>query len=328
MSVSSIVSTLALVQAADAASEDTTAETSATPEKSGLSGPTDLSAQGMSDWASESMQVLADLAVTYAPRFLLAVSVLLVGWIVIGVMIRAIKRILSAKRIEPTVGNFLGSVAGMALKIMLLLSVAGMIGIQVTSFIAILSAATLAIGMALKGTLSNFAGGVSVMLFRPYKVGDFVEGAGHSGTVKEIQIFNTIMTTGDNRTVIIPNNAIATGVLVNYSTQSTRRVEINVGIGYEDDIDRAKDVLQGLIDADQRIHRDPEPMVVVGALGDSSVDLKLRVWVGAGDFWPVTFDLNEKIKKAFDMSDINIPYPQQVVRHIHENEPDSGTTSA
>ena len=320
MFASSIVSTLVLAQDTDAAPKEA-ADAAATPEKTGLSGPSDFSAQGMSEWASDSSQVLADLAVAYAPRFLLAIVVLVVGWIVIGVMIRAIKRILSAKRIEPTVGNFLGSVAGMALKIMLLLSVAGMVGIQVTSFIAILSAATLAIGMALKGTLSNFAGGVSVMLFRPYKVGDFVEGAGHSGTVKEIQIFNTIMTTGDNRTVIIPNNAIATGVLVNYSTQTTRRVEINVGIGYEDDIDRAKDVLQGLIGADQRIHSDPAPLVVVGSLGDSSVDLKLRVWVDASDFWPVTFDLNEKIKKAFDASDINIPYPQQVVRHVHENEP-------
>ena len=326
MSVSSILSTLIATQAAEAAPE--AAPEAAAEAKPGLSGPTDLSAQGMSDWFSNSMQVLADLAVTYAPRFLLAVVVLLVGWIVIGVMIRAIKKILSAKRIEPTVGNFLGSVAGMALKIILLLSVAGMVGIQVTSFIAILSATTLAIGMALKGTLSNFAGGVSVMLFRPYKVGDFVEGAGHSGTVKEIQIFNTILTTGDNRTVIIPNNAIATGVLVNYSTQSTRRVEINVGIGYEDDIDRAKEVLQGLIDADQRIRPDPVPMIVVGALGDSSVDLKLRAWVGAGDYWPVTFDLNEKIKKAFDASDINIPYPQQVVRHVHENPPEPQATGS
>lgn len=323
MSASPIPSTLVISQAADAPAEATTAAGATATEKPVLSGPADLGVQGMSDWASDSMNVLADLAVTYAPRFLLALVVLLVGWIVIGAMIRGIRRLLSAKGIEPTVGRFMGSVAGMALKIMLLLSVAGMIGIEVTSFIAILSAATLAIGMALKGTLSNFAGGVSVMIFRPYKVGDFIEGAGKSGTVQEIQIFNTVLTTGDNRTVIIPNNAIATGVLVNYSTQRTRRVEIEVGIGYEDDIDRAKDVLQGLIDADQRIHRDPEPLIVVGALGESSVDLKLRVWVGAGDFWPVTFDLNEKIKKAFDASDINIPYPQQVVRHIHQNPPES-----
>jgi len=284
-----------------------------------LSGPTDFSADGLSNWVSEATGQLTDLAVAYAPRLALAIVVLVVGWIVVGYIRRGIGRVLSLKHIDPTVGNFLGSVAAMALKIMLLLSVAGMVGIEVTSFIAILSAATLAIGMALRGTLSNFAGGVSVMLFRPYKVGDFIEGAGQSGTVKEIQIFNTVLTTGDNRTVIIPNNAIATGVLVNFSTQPTRRIEINVGIGYEDDIDRAKDIVRELVGADDRIHADPAPMIVVGALGDSAVEIKTRVWVDAGNFWPVTFDLNEKIKKAFDGGGINIPYPQQVVHHVHEN---------
>jgi small conductance mechanosensitive channel len=286
-----------------------------------LSGPTDFSADGLSNWASEASGQLVDLGVAYAPRLALAIVVLVIGWIAIGFVQRGIRRVLSLKQFDPTVGNFLGSVSGMALKVMLLLSVAGMVGIEVTSFIAILSAATLAIGMALRGTLSNFAGGVSVMLFRPYKVGDFVEGAGQSGTVKEIQIFNTVLTTGDNRTVIIPNNSIATGVLVNYSTQPTRRIEINVGIGYEDDIDQAKSIVRGLVDADDRIHDDPAPMIVVGALGDSAVEIKTRVWVNAGDFWPVTFDLNEKIKKAFDAGGINIPYPQQVVHHVHENAP-------
>ena len=261
-----------------------------------------------------------DLAVTYAPRLLLAIVVLIIGWIAIGTLIRGIRRVLALKKFDPTVGNFLGSVAGMALKIMLLLSVAGMVGVEVTSFIAILSAATLAIGMAMRGTLSNLAGGVSVMLFRPYKVGDFVEGAGQSGSVKEIQIFNTILTTGDNRTVIIPNNAISTGVLVNYSTQSTRRIELNIGIGYEDDIDLARKVIQDFIAADSRVHSDPAPTIVVGALGACSVDLKIRVWVDGGDFWPVTFDFNEGLKKAFDANKISIPFPQQVVHHVHENE--------
>ncbi|MEC8321672.1 MAG: mechanosensitive ion channel domain-containing protein [Planctomycetota bacterium] len=288
----------------------------------GLSGPEDYSAEGLSAWAGQATSQLMDLAVAYAPRLLLAVVVLVVGWIVVGFMQRGIRRVLGMRDFDATVGNFLGSVAGIALKVMLLLSVAGMVGIEVTSFIAILSAATLAIGMALKGTLSNFAGGVSVMLFRPYKVGDFIEGAGQAGSVKEIQIFNTVLTTGDNRTVIIPNNSIATGVLVNYSTQPTRRVEIVVGIGYEDDIDVARGIVQGLVDADDRIHRDPAPMIVVGELGASSVDLKIRVWTGSGDFWPVTFDLNERIKKAFDAGGINIPYPQQVVHHVHENAPE------
>lgn len=270
----------------------------------------------ITEWASEATNQLIDLAVAYAPRLGLALLVLVVGWIVIGFMRRGIHRLLTMRSIDPTVGNFLGSVAGIALKVMLLLSVAGMVGVEVTSFIAILSAATLAIGMALKGTLSNFAGGVSVMIFRPYKVGDFIEGGGHSGSVKEIQIFNTVLTTGDNRTIIIPNNAIATGSLINFSTQSTRRVQIDVGIGYEDDIDKARDIVMNLLAADARIHTDPEPMVVVGALGASSVDLVIRFWVDAADFWPTTFDYNERIKKAFDAADVNIPYPQQVVRYV------------
>lgn len=274
------------------------------------------SASEISQWASEATNQLIDLAVAYAPRLGLALLVLIIGWIVIGFMRRGINRVLSMRSIDPTVGNFLGSVAGIALKVMLLLSVAGMVGVEVTSFIAILSAATLAIGMALKGTLSNFAGGVSVMIFRPYKVGDFVEGGGHTGSVKEIQIFNTVLTTGDNRTIIIPNNAIATGSLVNFSTQSTRRVQIDVGIGYEDDIDKARDIVMNLLVADARIHTDPEPMVVVGALGASSVDLVIRFWVDAADFWPTTFDYNERIKKAFDVAGVNIPYPQQVVRYV------------
>ena len=293
-----------------------------------IAGPGEISVAGVSDWASNAGTLLTDLAIAYAPRLGLAIVVLIVGWMVIGTMIRGIKRVLSMKKVEPTVGNFLGSVAGMALKIMLLLSVAGMVGIQVTSFIAILSAATLAIGMALKGTLSNLAGGVSVMLFRPYKVGDFVEGAGQSGVVKEIQIFNTVLTTGDNRTVIIPNNAISTGVLVNYSTQPTRRVELNIGIGYEDDIDLARKVVQDFVDADARVHKDPAPMIVVGGLGACSVDLKIRVWVDAGDFWPVTFDFNEGLKKAFDANGISIPFPQQVVHHLHEKEPESMSAGA
>jgi small conductance mechanosensitive channel len=274
------------------------------------------SAGEITEWASEATSQLIDLGVAYAPRLGLALLVLIIGWIVIGIMRRGINRVLSMRSIDPTVGNFLGSVAAIALKVMLLLSVAGMVGVEVTSFIAILSAATLAIGMALKGTLSNFAGGVSVMIFRPYKVGDFIEGGGHSGSVKAIQIFNTVLTTGDNRTIIIPNNAIATGSLVNFSTQSTRRVQIGVGIGYEDDIDKARDIVMNLLLADGRIHTDPAPMVVVGALGASSVDLVIRFWVDAGDFWPTTFDYNERIKKAFDVAGVNIPYPQQVVRYV------------
>ena len=270
-------------------------------------------------WMSTASTQLIDLSVGYAPRVGLALVVLVVGWMVIGILRRGINRVLSMKQVDVTVGNFLGSLASVALKVMLLLSVAGMLGVEVTSFIAILSAATLAIGMALKGTLSNFAGGVSVMLFRPYKVGDFITGAGQSGSVQAIHIFNTVLTTGDNQTVIIPNNSISTGVLVNSSTQSTRRIQIDVGIGYEDDIDEARQVVMDLIAKDVRVHAEPAPMVAVGAPGASSVDLVILFWVDAGDFWPPKFDFNENVKKAFDAAGINIPYPQQVVHHVRDD---------
>jgi small conductance mechanosensitive channel len=279
-----------------------------------------VSATDVTDWVNAAGTQLVDLTVSYAPRVGLAILVLVIGWVVIGIFRRAINRVLGMKQVDVTVGHFLASLASIALKVMLLLSVAGMLGIEVTSFIAILSAATLAIGMALKGTLSNFAGGISVMLFRPYKVGDFITGAGQSGSVQSIHIFNTVLTTGDNQTVIIPNNAISTGVLVNSSTQSTRRVQIDVGIGYEDDIDAARKVVMDLIAKDKRVHAEPAPMVAVGALGASSVDLVIRFWVDAGDFWPAKFDFNENLKKAFDAAGINIPYPQQVVHHVHEKD--------
>ena len=298
--------------------DETVADAGTTESTASVAGPAEYSVGGIADWLGSLASVASERVMDQLPSIAMALVILVLGWIVIGWVQRLIRKMLSIRAVDSTIGRFLGSVAGIALKVMLLLSVAGLAGIPVTSFIAIISAATLAIGMSLKGTLSNFAGGVSVMLFRPYKVGDFVEGAGQSGTVKEIQIFNTILTTGDNRTVVIPNNSIATGVLVNYSTQPTRRVEINIGIGYEDDIDLARSVVQGLIDDDERILKDPAPLIVVGALGDSSVDLKIRFWVDAGDFWPTTFAMNESLKKSFDARGINIPYPQQVVHHVQD----------
>ena len=304
-------------------SQDTNAAAAAAPSGgagAGEAATSSTSTTEVADWMNTASTQLVDLTVAYAPRVGLAIVVLVVGWVVIGIFRRGINRVLGMKQIDVTVGHFLGNLASISLKIMLLLSVAGMLGIQVTSFIAILSAATLAIGMALKGTLSNFAGGVSVMLFRPYKVGDFITGAGQSGSVQSIHIFNTVLTTGDNQTVIIPNNAISTGVLVNSSTQSTRRVQIDVGIGYEDDIDVARKVVMDLIAKDKRVHAEPAPMVAVGALGASSVDLVIRFWVDSGNSWPAKFDFNENVKKAFDAAGINIPYPQQVVHHVREKD--------
>lgn len=169
------------------------------------------------------------------------------------------------------------------------------------------------------GTLQNFAGGVILLILRPYKVGDFIELQGHSGTVKEIQIFNTILTTPDNKTIIIPNSPISTGSMINYSTQPKRRVDFTIGIGYDDDIDKARDVILGVISKDERVHQDPAPFIAVKELADSSVNFTLRVWADSGDYWGVYFENLEAIKKALDANNISIPYPQRDV-HLHTVE--------
>ena len=191
-----------------------------------------------------------------------------------------------------------------------------MLGVEMTSFIAILGAAGLAVGMALSGTLQNFAGGVMLLIFKPFKVGDFIEAQGYAGVVKEIQIFNTIITTGDNKTIIIPNGGLSTSSMVNYSTMPTRRVDWTFGIGYGDDVDKAKEVLKKLLSEDARILKDPEPFIAVSELADSSVNFVVRAWVNGADYWGVFFDMNEKVYKTFDKEGLNIPYPQMDV-HIH-----------
>lgn len=192
-----------------------------------------------------------------------------------------------------------------------------MVGIETTSFIAILAAAGLAIGLALQGSLANFAGGVLILMFRPYKVGDFVDAQGVTGTVDEIQIFNTVIKTGDNKRIIVPNGAISNGIITNFSAEATRRVDFIFGIGYDDDIAQAKSTLKRIFAEDDRVFTDPEPLVVVSELADSSVNFTCRVWVNAADYWGVFFDTTEKVKLVFDKENISIPYPQSDV-HIHQ----------
>ena len=218
---------------------------------------------------------------------------------------------------EDTLKNFLMSLIGVGLKALLLISVAGMVGIETTSFIAVLGAAGLAVGLALQGSLANFAGGVLILIFRPYKVGDFIEGGGHMGTVKSIEIFNTIMNTPDNKKIIVPNAAISNGAITNFSAMDTRRVDIDFGIGYGDDLRKAKDILAEVIGNDDRILKDPEPQVVISSLGDSAVVITTRSWVNAADYWGVYFDLMETVKLTFDERGISIPFPQQDI-HVHQ----------
>ncbi|MEM7002995.1 MAG: mechanosensitive ion channel domain-containing protein [Pseudomonadota bacterium] len=269
----------------------------------------------------DSMQGYYDqaigMAIEYGPQLILAIVVLIIGLWIIGKVVRLVQAGLNKSGTDETLAKFLCSLTSIILKALLFISVAGMVGIETTSFIAILGAAGLAIGLALQGSLANFAGGVLVLLFRPYKVGDFIDAQGVAGTVFEIQIFNTIIKTPDNKRIIVPNGAISNGIITNFSAEETRRVDFVFGIGYDDDIAKAKATLQRIMSEDSRIHSDPEPFVALGELADSSVNFTVRVWVNAADYWGVFFDTTEKVKLVFDQEGISIPYPQTDV-HLHQ----------
>lgn len=271
---------------------------------------------------TEKMSVYADTAIdmlmAYAPKLVLAFIVLIVGLWIINRVVKVMAQGMERRQAEPTLARFVRSLVSIGLKALLLISVASMVGIATTSFIAILGAAGLAVGLALQGSLANFAGGALILMFRPYKVGDYIMAQGVSGTVTEIQIFNTILTTPDNVRIIVPNGAMSNGIMTNYSAETTRRLDFVFGIGYGDDIAKAREVITSILTADDRIFEDPAPLVVVGNLGDSSVDLTVRVWVNAADYWPAKFDLTEKMKIAFDREGITIPFPQRDV-HLHQS---------
>jgi len=254
----------------------------------------------------------------YGPGLVYALIVLIVGLWVIKMITKGVKRVVQKSDIDDSLTTFLSSLVSMVLKVILVITVIDMLGIQATSFIAILGAAGLAVGMALSGTLQNFAGGVMLLVFKPFKVGDYIDAQGHSGTVNQIQIFNTILKTPDNKTIIIPNGGLSTGSMVNYSAEPTRRVDFTFGIGYSDDIDKAKSILKSLVEKDTRILPEPAYMIAVSELADSSVNFVVRVWVNAGDYWAVHFDMFEAVKKAFDENGVSIPFPQRDVHLFQE----------
>ena len=256
------------------------------------------------------------IALEYGPKIIGAVIVWIIGGIVIKSVMRLVTKLMDKRNMDESLKPFLKSLTGALLKTLLAITVLGMLGVEMTSFIAILGAAGLAVGMALSGTLQNFAGGVMLLIFKPFKVGDFIEAQGYAGVVKEIQIFNTIITTGDNKVIIIPNGGLSTSSMTNYSTMPTRRVDWTFGIGYGDDVDKAKEVLNKLIEEDARILKDPAPFIAVSELADSSVNFVVRAWVNSADYWGVFFDMNEKVYKTFDKEGLNIPYPQMDV-HVH-----------
>ncbi len=253
------------------------------------------------------------LLIEYGTGLIYALLVLIIGLWITKLITKSVKKLMLKGEMDDSLVPFLSSLVSTVLKLLVVISALSMLGIEMTSFIALLGAAGLAVGMALSGTLQNFAGGVMILIFKPFKAGDFIDAQGYMGVVKEIQIFNTILTTGDNKTIIIPNGGLSTGAMVNFSTQSTRRVDWTFGIGYGDDADKAKEVLRALLDADKRVLQDPEPFIALSELADSSVNFVVRAWVNASDYWGVYFAMNENVYKTFEKEGLNIPYPQMDV---------------
>jgi small conductance mechanosensitive channel len=254
----------------------------------------------------------------YSGKLTLALITFLIGWWLVGRLTASISRLLSMRQVDRALGSFIGSLVSIVLKVLLLISVASMVGVETTSFIAMIGAAGLAIGLALQGSLANFAGGVLIMLFRPFRAGDWIEAQGVAGSVDSIQIFHTTLKTADNKVVIVPNGSLSNGHITNFSREPVRRVDINLGIDYASDIKKAREVLLKLAD-DPRVLRDPAPVVFVTGLGESAISLSLRVWVATPDFWPVTFDFTEAAKEGLSEAGIGIPFPQRVVHLVQQS---------
>ncbi len=266
----------------------------------------------------EIINQITQMTLLYGPKLLGAIAVWIIGGWIIKAIGRGVIKGLTKSKTDPSLIPFLMGIVNGLLRVMLVITVLGMLGIQMTSFIAILGAAGLAVGMALSGTLQNFSGGVMILIFKPFKAGDVIEAQGYIGSVAQIQIFNTIMKTPDNKTIIIPNGGLSTSSMINYSTEETRRVDWTIGIGYGDDVDKGRAVIKRLCDEDSRILKDPEVFIAVSALADSSVNFTVRAWVNAADYWGVYFELNEKVYKTFASEGLNIPYPQMDV-HLHKD---------
>ncbi len=258
-----------------------------------------------------------ELLMQYAPKLLLALLVLVIGIKLINLFEKALRKGLKKARTDETLISFIGNFNSWLLKALLIISVASMIGISTASFITIIGAAGLAVGLALQGSLANFAGGVLILIFKPFAVGDLIEAQGHLGVVKEVQIFNTILITPTNKKVIIPNGALSNGSITNFSTEGKLRVDLSVGIDYGADIKKAKDIILNLLDNDPAILKEPAPLVAVSELADSSVNLIVRPWCKTQDYWNVYYGTIEKIKEALDENNIPIPFPQRDVHIIN-----------
>ncbi|MGK0421358.1 MAG: small conductance mechanosensitive channel [Polaribacter sp.] len=254
----------------------------------------------------------------YTPKVLMALAVLIIGLLIIKVFVNTTKKVLSKREVDITLQKFLLNLLNWVLKILLFITVVAKLGIETTSFAAILASAGLAIGLALQGSLANFAGGILIIIFKPIKIGDFIEAQGVSGSVKEIEIFTTKLNTTDNKEIIIPNGALSNGNIVNYSTEATRRVDFTFGVGYDSDIKKTKEVISRVINSHPLVLKEPVPAVNLSELADSSINFFTRGWVKKEDYWTVKFDILEQTKEALDAAGIEIPYPHSV--QINKNE--------
>ena len=257
------------------------------------------------------------LLVNFGKNLIIAILIFYIGRFVVKLVVRGMTKVMDRQQVDQTLQKFVGNLVSMALMVVVIIAAIGALGIQTTSFIAIFGAAGLAVGLALQGSLSNFAAGVLIVLFRPYKVGDYVEAAGIAGSVEEVQILTTVLKTPDNKKIIVPNSQIMDSIITNYSANDTRRVDLTFGVSYSDDLDKVHATLRQLVDADERILKDPACQIAVQALADSSVNFIVRPWVASGDYWGVYFDLTEAVKKRFDDEGISFPFPQQDV-HIYK----------
>jgi small conductance mechanosensitive channel len=272
----------------------------------------------MEDLIQQGYAILA----TYGLKIVFAIIVLVVGRWVARLFSKLIQRVMKKRDVDETLRSFAGNLTYYALLTFVVLAALGQLGIQTTSFIAVIGAAGLAIGLALQGSLANFASGFLMIMFRPFKVGDLIEGAGVMGTVESLQIFTTQLRTPDNKKIIVPNSSLTGDNIINWSATGTRRVDMVFGIGYDDDIDKAKRLIAEILAADERVLKDPAPQVAVSELADSSVNFVARPWAKTGDYWGVFFDTTEAVKKRFDAEGISIPYPQSDV-HLYQQAVDA-----
>ena len=270
------------------------------------------------DWAGlwESVQTVG---LDFGMKALIAIVIFYVGRIIARLVTRGLRNVMQSQEVDKILETFFCNLVYWVLMIFVIIAAINQIGVQTTSLIAVMGAAGLAIGLALQGSLANFAAGVLIVMFRPYRVGDFVEAAGIAGVVQQVQILTTVLKTGDNKQIVVPNGQIMGSIITNYSANDTRRVDMTIGVSYDDDLDKVRSTIKELVGADERILKDPECLIAVSELADSSVNFVVRPWVKTADYWGVKFDMTEAIKKRFDKEGISFPYPQQDV-HLYKND--------